>query len=227
MHVLCIVQANEEPEVEGSSEQPSSALTVTQPNSQDVTDGQQDISYENEPSSSESSTYENDNGSCSSETPSSSGSSNTSSSSYYSSFEKEIQAIFGPETSYAPTSFSLKTFKLVGDNLHVDKNVKPSDVRVDSQTKSLHYFQTYAVRDRIDLTAYDETPPVIDESKIDSTRLLPSESDHSELTKNFSFLVARVLKQYMPFFEKFGSGLERHIRHKFYEEMGQKSEVVS
>ena len=86
---------------------------------------------------------------------------------------------------------------------------------------------TYAVRDRIDLTSYDDTPPVIDESKVDSTRLLPSKSDHNELTKHFSFLVARVLKQYMPFFEKFGAGLEKHIRHKFYEEMGQKSEVVS
>ena len=96
-----------------------------------------------------------------------------------------------------------------------------------SQTNSLHYFQTYAVRDRIDLTSYDDTPPVIDEWKVDSTRLLPSESDHSELTKNFSFLVARVLKQYMPFFEKFGAGLKRHIWHKFYKEMGQKSEVVS
>ena len=55
------------------------------------------------------------------------------------------------------------------------------------------YFQMYAVRDLL------HTPPVIDESKVDSTRLLPSESDNSELTKNFSFLVARVLKQYMPF----------------------------
>ena len=218
-HVVCIIQVNEESGVEGSSEQ---ALTVTQPS---VPPGQQSSSDENEPSSSSQSTSEDENGSCSSEPSSSSDSSNTSSSSSCSSFEREIQAIFGPETSYTPTSFSLKTFKLVGDN--VDKNVKPSDVRVDSQTKSLHYFQTYAVRDRIDLTSYDDTPPVIDESKVDSTRLLPSESDHNELTKNFSFQVARVLKQYMPFFEKFGAGLEKHIRHKFYEEMGQKSEVVS
>ena len=207
------LQVNEESGVEGSSEQ---ALTVTQPS---VPPGQQSSSDENEPSPSSQSTSEDENGSCSSEPSSSSISSNTSSSSC-SSFEREIQAIFGPETSYAPTSFSLKTFKLVGDN--VDKNVKPSDVRVDSQTKSLHYFQTYAVRDRIDLTSYDDTP-VIDESKVDSTRLLPSESDHNKLT----FLVARVLKQYMPFFEKFGAGLEKHIRHKFYEETGQKSEVVS
>ena len=64
-------------------------------------------------------------------------------------------------------------------------------------------------------------------SKMDTSRLLPSESDYDEMTKNLSILVARILKQYAPFFEKFGSGLERHIRHKFYEQMDQKSEIVS
>ena len=191
----------EEPSGEESSEQHSTSLTVTQPDSQSVTDGQQNSSDEIEPSSSSQSTSENENGDSSSEASSSSGSSNTTSSySFGSSFEEDIRTIFGPETSHIPTSSSLKTFKLIGDNL--DKNVKPSDVRVDSQTQSLHYFQTYGVRDRIDLTSYDDTPPVVDESKVDTTRLLPSESDYQELTKNFSFLVARVLKQYMPFFDK-------------------------
>lgn len=107
----------------------------------------------------------------------------------------------------------MKIFKHVGDNL--DKNVKPSDVRVNNQIQLLHYFQTYAVRDRIDLTYYDDTPPMIDTSKVDTTQLLPSESDYKGLMKDFSFLVARVLKQYMPFLEKFASGLERHIQQKF------------
>ena len=31
----------------------------------------------------------------------------------------------------------------------------------------------------------------------------------------------------MPFFKKFGSGLERHLVHERYEEMSAKSEVVS
>ena len=206
----------------GGGRAPTS-MTVTQSDSCGVTSLQQNISDENEHSSSSPSTSENE----SAPEPSTSSSSSSTGSSYSfgSSFEEDIRAIFGPETSEMPTTFSLKTFKLVGDN--VNKNVTPSDVRVDSQTQSLHYFQTYAVRDRIDLTAYDDTPPVVDESKIDTARLLPSDSDHDELTKNFSILVARVLKQYMPFFEKFGFGLERHIRHNHYEEMGQKSEIVS
>ena len=57
--------------------------------------------------------------------------------------------------------------------------------------------------------------------------LLPSEVDYKKLTKNFTHHVARILKEYMPFFSSFGSGLETHIRHQYYEEMSQKSEVVS
>ena len=51
--------------------------------------------------------------------------------------------------------------------------------------------------------------------------------DHEALSKNFSYLVARVHKEYMPFFASFGSGLEKRIRHQYYEEMSLKSEVVS
>ena len=152
-------------------------------------------------------------------------SSSSSSYSFGSSFEEDILHIFGPECSFAPTPSSMKTYKLTGDNL--DKNVKPTEYRVDSQTKSLHYFQTYAVRDRIDLTSYDDTPPVLDESSISTKSLLPSESDYKQLTKNFTHHVARILKEYMPFFSSFGSDLERHIRHQYYEEMSQKSEIVS
>ena len=135
--------------------------------------------------------------------------------------------VFGPDISYAPTSFSLPTFKLVIDNL--DKNIKPGagNMRINHQTKSLHYTHIYAVKDRIDLTDYDDTQPNPDINSIDVKLLLPSPEDKSALLKNFGFLISRVLKKRLPFFKQFGSGLERHIRHKYYEEMAHKSEVVS
>lgn len=40
-------------------------------------------------------------------------------------------------------------FKLVGDNL--DKNVHPRYGRIDHRTQSLHFFQLYAVKDRVNL----------------------------------------------------------------------------
>ena len=74
---------------------------------------------------------------------------------------------------------------------------------------------------------YDDSPPVSDESSINTMTLLPSEADYNKLIKNFTHHVAHILNEYMPFFSSFGSGLERHIHHQYYEEMSQKSEVVS
>ena len=135
--------------------------------------------------------------------------------------------VFGPDISYAPTPFSLPTFKLVIDN--IDKNIKPGagNMRIDHQTRSLHYTHVYAVRDRIDLTDYSDAQPIPDINSLDVKSLLPTAEDESALLKNFSFLIAWVLKKRMAFFKHFGSGLERHIRHKYYEEMACKSEVVS
>ena len=199
----------------------------TQPTSKSVTDDPVQSLDDQHTSSSESTSGDGNGESAEdSETSISNGTSGSSTSySFGSSIEEDMLHIFGPECSNAPTPSSLKTFKLTGDNL--DENVKPSDVRVDSQTKSLHYFQTYAVRDRIDLSSYDDTPPVLDESSMDTTTLLPTEADYKELKNNFTHHIARILKEYMPFFSSFGSGVERHIRHRFYEEMSQKSEVVS
>ena len=118
-----------------------------------------------------------------------------------------------------------KTFKLVGDN--IDKNSTPTEIRVDSQTKPFHYFNSYAVRDRIDLSAYNDCPSLPDPDLIQLDTLLPSNDDHLALIVNFCHLIARVLMSYTPFFSKLGDGLERHIKHEYYSEMSPKSEVVS
>lgn len=39
--------------------------------------------------------------------------------------------------------------------------------------------------------------------------------------------MCRTLKKYMPFFGKFATGISRHIKHEYFAEMSQKSEVVS
>ena len=48
-------------------------------------------------------------------------------------------------------------FKIVGDN--IDKNIRPSFQRCDYQTKSFHYFNSYAVKDRIDLSDVSDIRP--------------------------------------------------------------------
>ena len=142
-----------------------------------------------------------------------------------SSTDLSVTDVFGHDISFAPTTASLPTLKLVGDNL--DKDIKPRDMREDNQTQSLHYFHVYGVRDRIDLTNYDDQQPIPDISSICIDKLLPSKEDELALCANFCILIAQVLKKHMPFFKEFGNGLERHIRHEYYEEMSSKSNVVS
>ena len=142
-----------------------------------------------------------------------------------SSTDLSLTDIFGCDVSFTPTLASLPTLKLVGDNL--DKNIKPRDMTEDNQTQSLHYFHVYGVRDRIDLSNYDDQQPTPDISSISIDKFLPSKEDESALCANLSILIGRVLKKHMPFFKEFGNGLERHIRHEYSEEMGMKSNVVS
>lgn len=74
------------------------------------------------------------------------------------------------------------TFQLVGDN--IDKNISPHDVRLDSQTQSLHLFQVYAVKDRIDFSSLDDNPSLPDKEQIQFDSILPSEEDYTALTMN-------------------------------------------
>lgn len=117
------------------------------------------------------------------------------------------------------------TFKLVGDN--IDKHVKPREMRVDIQAQSLHFFNIYAVRDRVDVSHLPDAPALPDPDAINVEAVLPSPEDHEAILRNFTILAGRVLKKYMQFFTNFAFGLARHIKHQYYEEMSQKSEVVS
>lgn len=124
-----------------------------------------------------------------------------------------IDDFLGPET--RPQSPVLKTYKLVGDN--IDKNVQPRIMRSDHQSRSLHYFHTYAVRDRVDLSSFSDQSQIPDIASIQLVNFLPTGSDERAIQRNFATLVARTLKKYMPFFSKFGQGLERHILHEYLE----------
>ena len=116
------------------------------------------------------------------------------------------------------------TFKLVGDN--IDKNVRPREMRSEHQTRSLHYFHAYAVRDRVDMSTFSNDAQLPVASAVNLQDLLPTSSDEVTMRENFVTLVGRTLTKYMPFFSELGKGLQRHIPHEFSHEMGQKSEVV-
>ena len=141
----------------------------------------------------------------------------------HSSSDIEIDSFLGPE--HHPCNPSLLMYLLVGDN--IDKTMKPRNMTGEHQTRSLHYFHVYALRDRIDLSDFSSEVPTPDISKMNMEDLLPSTDDHLMLHENMAILMGRILHKYMPFIKKFGTGLGRHIFHEHYEDLSTKSEVVS
>ena len=77
-------------------------------------------------------------------------------------------------------------FKLIGDN--IDKNIHGSFQRLNFTTKSLHYFHSYAVLDRVDFSALSDEPPKGD---VDFNTILPTANDVLKLKDNFAVLISR------------------------------------
>lgn len=114
-------------------------------------------------------------------------------------------------------------YKFVIDN--IDKNVKPRDMRVDAQTKSLHYVHAYGVKDRVDFSSLSGVAKC-GEMRVDS--ILPSSEDYKKLKQNMSIIVARTMSEHLSFFCGYFKGLiKRHVSKTYSAEMSTKSEVVS
>lgn len=120
-----------------------------------------------------------------------------------------------------------KTYRLNGDN--IDYNEASRYQRSNAGNKSRHFFQYYAVKDRIDFSHLSTIPPDISalSKKELCQSMLPSVDDDVAIKHNIICLVARVLCKYVPFFKHTYDGvLEKHIKHQYYKQMSSKSEVV-
>ena len=141
------------------------------------------------------------------------------------SVDKIMTALFGKETSLLPTEKSPKTYKIVMDN--IDKTIKPADMRVNNQTRSLHYVHKFAVRDRLDLSGFDDKPRRPNITDMQIRKMLPSKEDETAIHYNMSLLIARILVENLDFLSSFKRSLGRHIPHQYSQEMSQQSTVVS
>ena len=83
------------------------------------------------------------------------------------------------------------------------------------------------MKDRLPTAHLEDKPSLPDFSVFDPSMLMPSAEDDKSIQKNFTILISRVLKKNFPFFEKFATGMPKHIKHKYYKELSKKSEVVS
>ena len=90
------------------------------------------------------------------------------------------------------TSPPVASYKIMFDN--IDKTVRPRQMRIDSQTKSLHYVQLYAVKD---FSSLSDLPP---SGERVLQVILPTNEDQKAIADNFSILVARIIVEHIPFF---------------------------
>ena len=98
---------------------------------------------------------------------------------------------------------------------------------VERQNRSLNYFNSFAVKDRVDLSKYSSSRNEIPQ-EVDIEALLPSIEKHSKLHERLCILVSRILVDNIPVFKfYFEDVMEHHILHEYYEEMKKKSEVVN
>ena len=115
-------------------------------------------------------------------------------------------------------------FKIVGDN--IDKNVKPRHQTLERHTHSLHYFNSYAVQDRLNLHHFSNKPPQVNLQMLETSAILPSQEDVDALLHNFAILAGRIIHKYIPSLSEIPHLVTDHIRHPHYQAMSSKSKVV-
>ena len=124
----------------------------------------------------------------------------------------------------------LLSYKLVGDS--IDKTTKHRYMRLDKHNKQecMHYFQVYAVKDRINFRTLSNTFPLTDSLPSSDhivKTLLPSIDDDKEIKSNMITLMSRVIVDNIEFFNTSFDGIvDWHIPHPFQSKMSKKSEVV-
>ncbi len=117
------------------------------------------------------------------------------------------------------------SYIIVGDNL--DKNVKPRDMRIDHQVKSMHWFHSYAVSDRVEIGDLCGDGHIGDVTTLPISAVLPTVTDCVQMRKHYICLTARLIVQNLPYFAPLQKCVPAHIPHRYSEEMAKKSVIVS
>ena len=96
-----------------------------------------------------------------------------------------------------------------------------------TSNKSLHWFQVYAVKDRVVCGNSLSDGPQKSLSNLHMKEFLPTAEVHANLINDFTFFIKRILIQYLPVYHDiFSKAVTYHIPHTHMAEMAKKSEVV-
>ena len=122
---------------------------------------------------------------------------------------------------------ALPLYKIVGDN--VDRNIVARYMRTNHKVKSLHYYHSFAVRDRISVVDLSAEKPslCLPSPDVVACSLLPQSVDDDTLYENIKILFSQVLVETLFCLETtFSDLIIRHIHHRQYSEMSSKSIIV-
>lgn len=98
------------------------------------------------------------------------------------------------------------------------------------RNKSLHYFHSFAIQDRVDFSHLPDSFPssCANSAKKIAIGLLPDADDDKALHESFTTHISRILVTNIPYFKfTFGDVVQWHIPHEFSEEMSTRSVIVS
>ena len=118
----------------------------------------------------------------------------------------------------------VRGYVLVGDN--IDKRVNPQEMRIDSQVLSLHYFHSYAAKNRC-ITALNNSTPIGDILTLPMSVFLPTQEECMVVRNNYVILVSRIIVEHLPSFSMCKKCVPNHIPHKYTHAMSEKSLMVS
>ena len=104
---------------------------------------------------------------------------------------------------------------------NIDKTVWPQHQTLEKRTQSLHYFHSFAVKDRIDASNLSDVQSEVDLSLLPLEMLLPTKDDLDHLLDNCTVMVSRILVEVV--FSQFKNEIPTHIPHKYQNEMSMKS----
>ena len=118
-------------------------------------------------------------------------------------------------------------FKICGDN--IDKTVYRRYLRCDQQNISIHYFHSFALKDRVNFSNMSDSFPTNQPGLSDVlSKLLPNKDDDTQIHNEFAILLSWMLCTHIKFFkDTFADVIDWHIPQKFTAEMSKKSVVVS
>ena len=114
--------------------------------------------------------------------------------------------------------------RIVGDNVDLEQAARIQSKRTTN--KSLHWFQIYAVKDRVACSQSLSDKPQKSLSDLHMKDFLPTAEVHSQLIEDFAVLIQRIVVQYLPAYHMFAKAVTYHIPHGHTAEMEEKSEVV-